>query len=481
MSDITILGCGLVGPALALQLAGRGFSVDLFDRGALDASSDYHSGRSINMTLCTRGMRALEAIGLSRELHAFAVPVYGRVIHQKDGFTTFCPYGQEGEALYSIRRDHLRALLLERLAGHPGVSLFPHHKCIDVDLANRSFEIVDGDRNRRRFTYQRLLGADGTNSVVRKALEAAGVLRSQVHVHDIGYRELRFSAATVDQLRFRREAIHIWPRGRNMLLALPNVDGSTTLSLFLPIAGGEDSFERLRSPEQLLAFFREEFADVQHCLARQIDEILAAPVGKLVTVRCSAWSHAGEVVLVGDAAHAILPFYGQGVNAGFEDCKIIAGVLTREAPGSSDEFRRFETRRKADMDLITDLCYKHMELLKSGLAKPQTMLRHEVEQHLYARGSRLRSLYYNIAFTDLPYTEGYRQSLPFERFVDQLLKTLPSVPGRPPLNWDRAIYRTLTVSAPTADEQDDGYACVRPFATADAVNEPTITATAAAS
>ncbi|HEY3757447.1 MAG TPA: NAD(P)/FAD-dependent oxidoreductase [Opitutaceae bacterium] len=421
MHAFTVIGCGMAGPALALALARNGTRVVLLDREPRKAAPD--SGRAVNITLCNRGIEALKKIGLGSEAINRSQPLYGRMIHDRNGSRNFEAYGPNAEALYSIRRRELRELLVETAAAHPGVELISEANCSAIDLEARLLTVeFEPPARPRVLSFQHLAAADGVNSTVRNCLEKAGYIRTECRNVNLGYRELTIKAEQVTRLALERGSLHFWPRGESVLIGFPNLDGSITLSLHMPLSGSP-SFDDIATEGALRDFFAREFPD----LAEILPMILTSPPqrqpGRVKCVRCPSWFVGDRVVLVGDAAHGIIPYYGQGANAGFEDAAVLADLLAENPKDCGRAFSLFESKRKADLDFMSDLCFQHFDLLRSALGTRERQLLSRVE-HMISALTPHRSLYYHISFTELSYRESHRASQFFHRLAQSALEHL---------------------------------------------------------
>lgn len=419
---IIIVGGGLVGSVLAVCLADRGFRVDVYERGPDVRESDLAAGKSINITLCDRGLRALDEVGAGDLARAIAVPAYGRLIHAVDGGLTFQPYGNHGEAIYSVSRNGLNRVLLDFAARRPGVRFFFGEKCTGVDLATKTVELKNtatGGVSRR--TADRIIGADGAYSAVRLHLQRKSRFNfSQQYWHQ-GYKELVVPPQAGGGWTAEKNALHIWPRGSYMLIAFPNHDGSFTCALHLPFEG-ELSFDSLRSEGDLLRFFRQSFPDVLTSMTDLVEDFFTHPPGFMVTIKCSPWSFGDKALLIGDAAHAIYPSYGQGANAGFEDCLTLAACVDEYGGDWAAIFREYERRRKPNTDAIADLCIEHFDELRDLVGSPRFLLRKKIERRINQLfPHKFRDLYSMITFTCLPYTDALRISREQGLLTERLL------------------------------------------------------------
>lgn len=422
---ITIVGGGLIGPAMAVALAAKKISSLLVEKSRLALGDSGEEGRSINITLCERGLRALEAIDLREAAEANSNKLYGRVLHRGKG-VTFLPYGQDGEALYSISRHKLRDLLLQKVRREPLIATLENATCLEVDLAERLLTLgIDGIET--KLAYSRLIGADGVNSRIRAVLGKNGFIHETAEKEVTGYREFLIGPEQARRLNLSSEALHIWPREEQMLLGFPNPDGSLTLSLHMKVAGSFPSFERLDSPRATREFIKTEYFSDEPITAQEITGTWARHPGTMVTVKCSRWSYGDEVVLVGDAAHSLVPSYGQGANAGFEDAIALAnGIAEASELGQRGAFAKFEAGRKEQTDLMADLCIQHLGFLRAQLNNHRVLQRQAIEQSLYKSSVPLRSLYHQISFSCSPYTECYRKAKAFTALVDRIEARLAS-------------------------------------------------------
>ncbi|HET9744733.1 MAG TPA: NAD(P)/FAD-dependent oxidoreductase, partial [Chitinophagaceae bacterium] len=352
--EITIIGAGLVGSLLAIFLLKRGHKVKLFERRPDMRKEKMSAGRSINLALSDRGIRALEEVGIMDEMRKICIPMNGRYIHNADGSTAFQRYGKEGQFINSVSRGELNKKLID-LAEKQGAEIFFNHKCesIDWDKGTVTFEVAGLVPQTADFKF--IFGADGAYSAARlqHQLHHERFQYTQYYI-DFGYKELNIPAGEGGKFNMEKNALHIWPRGNYMLIALPNVDGSFTCTLFFPFEG-EPSFASLNTKEKVNAFFGKTFKDVVPLMPGLEDEYFINPTSSLVTVKCFPWIREEKFALIGDAAHAIVPFFGQGMNCGFEDCSVLNGLIEKYGNDWNMILSDFQALRKPDADAIAEL------------------------------------------------------------------------------------------------------------------------------
>lgn len=381
MNNILIIGAGLCGSLLALRMAQRGYEVTLVEKRPDLRKVTQDAGRSINLALSDRGLRGLRLAGVEDEAKKLCIPMNGRMIHDKAGNTFLSPYsGRKDEYINSISRPGLNMLLLDEAEKMPNVQLIFNHACEAVDLENASATFRDfNSKKETTITADIIFGTDGAGSAVRKSMfESHKFLFSfsqQWLSH--GYKELEIPAAENNGYRTYKNALHIWPRGEDMLIALPNLDGSFTVTLFLPYENSDYCFANLTTPEMMHEYFNKEFPDVVEMIPNLAEEFFGNPTGPLGTVKCSPWNSFGKVLLMGDAAHAIVPFYGQGMNASFEDVVVFDEILEKYVPSRPPQregvdwdtiFKEYETLRKKDTDAIADLAVDNFHEMKEHTA-----------------------------------------------------------------------------------------------------------------
>jgi kynurenine 3-monooxygenase len=425
----TILGAGPVGTLMALLLAGDGQQVRLLERRMDPRVSQPARGRSINLALAARGIAALEQAGLWQHIAAQSVVMRGRMLHDEDGQLEFLRYGvREEEVLQAVSRESLNRMLIEAAAEHRGITLEFQVRCLDVDPLSRTLTLRDertGEARAERFEH--LLGTDGAGSAVRHALLARGFTNASEEplLHD--YRELHLPA-TADGFAFEPHALHIWPRGEYMLIALPNRDQSFTATLFLPHQG-QPSFESLGRSAAVQELFTRQFPDVAERVADLTMQFHRHPQGHLATLHCEGWQAAGRVLLLGDAAHAIVPFHGQGLNCGFEDCLALRAGLARHG-SPAEAFAQFEQQRRPDTEAMAEMALENYLEMRSSVRAPEFATRKavaaELEQHF---PQRFIPRYSMVMFhPEIPYGEAQRRGLLQERVLDALSSAQIRVP-----------------------------------------------------
>lgn len=422
MPRTIVIGAGLVGSLLAILLAKKGHQVDVFERRPDLRKTDLRSGRSINLTLCDRGLRVLDSVGLGPAVRELAVPVYGRFIHDVKGEVAFQPYGNNNEAIHSIARSDLNKVLLEFASSHFPINFHFNEKCLDIDLANATAEMKNSQSGRiTQHRADRIFGADGAHSVVRLQMQNKTRLNFSQQYWEQGYKELDVSAAANDGWAAEKNVIHIWPRGHYMLIGFPNIDGSFTCSLHIPF-DGPLSFASLKTGEALLKLFEESFPDVIPLMPNLTEDFFTHPANPMVTIKCSPWSHQGKVALIGDAAHSIYPSYGQGANAGFEDCAVLSDYMDQYGDDWVTLLRELEKERKPNTDAIADLCVEHFIELRDLVGDPEFLLRKEVERKINrAYPTKYKDLYSMITFTCMPYTEALRLDREHRTLIDRIM------------------------------------------------------------
>ena len=431
MADVTIIGAGPVGSLLALTLARRGFTVEIFERRQDMRRVPQAAGRSINLAVSTRGLHALHEVGLDADVLREAVPMPGRMTHAPDGQTQFLPYGRDAsEFINSMSRSGLNKLLMTRAEESGKVTIEFGQRLVGYDLDARKATFRDERTDAEHaVTAPVIVGADGSASALRYAMLDQRGLRVKQDMLSAGYKELTMPAAPGGGFAMEEHALHIWPRGSFMLIALPNLDESFTCTLFLPFEGPA-SFESLRTEANAVAFFEEHFPDAVKLIPGLGAQFVAAPLGRMVTVKAWPWAWGGALLL-GDAAHAIVPFFGQGMNAGFEDVSLLSAMLDGASPDWASVFARFAEQRKPDADAIADLAVENFTEMRDKVADPAFLAQRAVEVELQKRmPGRYLTRYQLVTFTRAP----YRVALQAGKIQEGILSELAATP-----DYDRGV------------------------------------------
>lgn len=411
MAHVVVAGAGLGGALMALYLARAGHDVEIFERRADPRRAQTGRGRSINLALSTRGLGALAGAGLGETVLAQAIAMRGRIVHAVDGRTVFQPYGTEvDQVIRSVSRAALNALLLDACEQQGRVALHFSQRCIDLDLEAPALVVEeDASGRRRRVETAAVIGADGAYSAVRARLQRLDRFDYAQNFLSHGYKELTLPATDDGGFRLEPHALHIWPRGGSMMIALPNIDGTFTCTLFWPFDGA-NGFAALRDAAEVREHFGRYYADAVPHLPTLVEEYFANPTSPLVTIRCWPWHH-DRVVLLGDASHAIVPFYGQGANAAFEDCVVMDDCLRRHGGDFAAAFAEFGQARKVHTDALADLALENFIEMRDRVASPVFRLRKRVERTLHRLlPGWFVPLYTLVTFTSTPYAQARQRA-----------------------------------------------------------------------
>jgi kynurenine 3-monooxygenase len=419
---VHVIGAGLAGSLLAIFLARRGLRVRVLERRPDMRRVDIPAGRSINLALANRGLGALARVGLEDRVRALTIPMRGRMLHDERGALQLVPYGQQAhEVIYSVSRAGLNRLLMDAAEATGAVELRFEQRVDAVDPATGALQVYD----ERAATHYALEGApviaaDGAGSRVRDALmqQPGATLTEDVLAHD--YKELSIPPRPGGEHAMESNALHIWPRGGFMLIALPNLDGSFTVTLFLPHAGRE-SFEALTDPQSVAAWFARRFPDAVPLMPDLTGDFFENPTGHMVTVRCAPWHADGRVLLVGDAAHAIVPFHGQGMNAAFEDCTELDRSLDRNGGDWTRAFADFARLRKADAEAIADMALENYVEMRDAVRDPRFQLQKALAFELERRHPGVFIPRYSmVMFHHIPYAQAQQRGVLQQRILDRL-------------------------------------------------------------
>jgi len=403
MRRVSIVGGGLVGSLLAVFLRRRGDPVVVFEARGDPRTGALAGGRSINLIVTVRGIHALREVGLWGAVSKITAPVIGRMMHDRSGAQAYQPYGKDdSECNYSVSRGALNNLLLSA-AGEAGAELRFDHQLTVFEPATNRLHFVAADGSETQETGELVLGADGAASRVRAGLMQLPGASESIDMLTHGYKELEFPAATDGGFTMDPRALHIWPRGEFMLMGLPNPDGSFTATLYLPHEG-RNSFAELTDDRAVRGFFDREFPDAVPLLPALTSEFADHPTGELGTVRCSPWHSNGNAALIGDAAHAVVPFFGQGMNAGFEDCTVLAELLERHEGDWERTLPAYDASRKPNDDAIADMALDNFVEMRERVGDPAFLLRKQIEHRLeQAFPTEYRSRYSMVVYSRIPY------------------------------------------------------------------------------
>ncbi len=409
-SRIAIIGGGLAGSLLALALAKRGYGVDVYEGRSDPRNSNNEAGRSINLGLSKRGIHALTEVGLIDEVMKLTVVMRGRVIHGPDGSTRFQAYGKNrGEVLHSIDRNELNRLLLERAEQHPQVKLHFQHKLVRIDKERRELEFTVGDQI-ARCQPSWVIGADGAFSNTRQQMQRGQRADYQQEYLEWGYKELTLAALPDGGSAIDLTALHVWPRAHCLFVSHPNRDGSHTLTLFLPFEG-PDSFATTKTESDVKKLFTQYFPDLLPMLPGLVDDWMKHPTGSLITTRTAPWSLENWVVLVGDACHAVYPFYGQGMNSAFEDCLALLEALNIHKDDRVAAFNDYEQTRRPHTDVLAELSKMNFVELRQKVQSPWFLARKRLDAVLNQLFPKTwLPLYTMIAHTTMPYGDALARS-----------------------------------------------------------------------
>lgn len=422
MKKITIIGAGLTGSLLGILLGQRGYSVEIYERNPDIRNHSFKTGKSINLTLCKRGMIALEKAGISSEVYKLSSPAYGRYIHLENGKSEIQPYGNHNEALYSISRQDLNSLLISEAEKTQGVKVFFDAKCNGYDLTTSTISILKENRHPSKIPFNTLIAADGVHSNIRYQMQRnPGFNYSQIYSKHAN-KELTIPADKAIEYQLQQNHLHIWPRDEFMLIGFPNPDQSFTCHLQIPIENNEISFREINSESKLISIFNKHFPDAIPLIPHLKKEFFQNIEIPMLTIRCSHWNIKDKILLIGDAAHGIWPSYGQGVNAGFEDCITLVECLNLYPNDILTAFMEFQTRRKENADTIANLSENHANEIRNLVADPNFLLRKKLERKInLIFPTEYFSLYSRVAFTTLSYREALHIEPKYKQIIDELL------------------------------------------------------------
>ena len=428
---IAVVGSGLVGSLLAIYLKKAGHLVHVFDRSP-DIRKIQFSGRSINLAMSDRGWKAVDKVGIGDAIREIAIAMDKRAIHLTDKMN-FQPYGKDGESIYSLSRGTLNRKMID-LAEEAGAEFFFEKRIWDVSLASATLHIGETERGEwEEHNYDMVFGADGAFSRIRHRMQRQNMFNYSQEFLNTGYKELHIPANADQTHKLDKNSFHIWPRGEYMLIALPNLDGSFTCTLFMPFEG-ENSFEALSDRQKVEAFFEKNFPDSIEVIPMLAEDFFKNPTSTLVTMKCFPWTFEDKIALIGDACHAIVPFYGQGMNAGFEDITILSELMEEHGNDWKKIFADYEILRKPEADAIAELSYRNFMEMSSSVADDSFLLQKKIEKRFSEKyPDKWLPLYSRVTFSHRPYSEALAIGDRQKEIMEQIM-AIPNI-GQ---NWDTA-------------------------------------------
>ena len=420
---IIIVGAGLVGSLWAVYMRKAGYKVVIYERRSDIRKAEISAGKSINLALSARGWNSLNAAGIKADIEKIAIPMSGRIMHSEEGELTYQPYGKKEEAIYSVSRGHLNAIMMDLAEEKGNSTIHYNHQCLNADLKNGKITLKNLLTD-EIFEDQAdvVFAADGAYSAIRyNSMQKVDRFNfSQFYVED-GYKELLLPAGKDGSYQIEKNALHIWPRGRFMLIALPNEDGSFTCTLFMPYENHEHAFNDLDTDEKVDDFFKNVFPDFYEMMPNLVENWHQNPLSSMSITRCFPWTM-GKFALLGDSAHATVPFYGQGMNAGFEDC-FVMWELYNKCGNWKETFQEFQKIRKPDGDALQDLSLDNYYVMRDHVADKKFLLQKKIEAKLHKNyPDKWIPLYSQVSFSTIRYSEAYKNGKKQEKIMKEIMK-----------------------------------------------------------
>ncbi|MDX2246589.1 MAG: NAD(P)/FAD-dependent oxidoreductase [Bacteroidia bacterium] len=420
-ATINLAGAGLAGSLMAVYLAQKGYAVNVYERRPDMRKVEGDQGRSINLALSVRGIQALRETGMEEHVMKMAIPMYGRMIHDENGLQTFQAYSRDRKScIYSISRAELNKSLMTMAESFEGIRFHFNKACEEMDFSSGKLVVKDtisGEKSVAPGTIT--LACDGAFSAIRYDMQKTPRFDfSQTYLAH-GYKELTIPPGAGGTFLLEKHALHIWPRGHFMMIALPNPDGSFTCTLFFPFEG-EKSFANLSTTEAVHTFFSEYFPDTLPLIPDLLNDFFANPTSSLVTIRCYPWIWEDKVALIGDAAHAIVPFFGQGMNAAFEDCTVLNQCMEEHGSDWGKIFAEYQQLRKNNAEAIANMALENFVEMRDTVADERFLFRKKVEHLLGQKFGPYFSRYELVSFSRIPYEEAYRRGLINQAILDEL-------------------------------------------------------------
>lgn len=425
--NTTIIGAGLVGSLLGIYLRKHGYNVKIYERRPDMRKENISAGKSINLALSDRGIKALEEVGMMDEIRKIAIPMHGRYIHNADGSTAYQAYGKDGQFINSVSRGELNKKLMD-LAEAEGAEIHFNKKCKSIDFSENTVFLDE-----EKISFDLVFGADGAFSAARMTHQLQhDRFQYQQYYIDFGYKELEIPPAADGSHQLEKNALHIWPRGNYMLIALPNIDGSFTCTLFFPFEGNP-SFESLQSKYDVDYFFKTTFADAYTLMPTLLHDFFTNPTSSLVTVKCYPWIRNNNFALIGDAAHAIVPFFGQGMNCGFEDCSVLNSLIKKHQHNWAAILPEYQFLRKPDGDAIADLAIANFVEMRDKVADKRFLLQKKIEAAFSAKHpDKWIPAYSMVTFSpQIRYSEALARGNKQQSIMDKIMEQ-PEIESK----WD---------------------------------------------